>query len=197
MENQITQKFFDILGPITDDRLYFGSSSLDAAFTNDTMFKTPGVIALTDEQRLQVEQLVVDHFKVEKVLWMDTPGGPYGEGGRAVIASTTKIGEDNITYEGKTCYLYQIMFTPRVYDPKTIHDAVKDGCTITPLFFNPETFIPYKKVVITYSPEYTEEILTEEDMKQHLKDKLEKVLENPDDYMQEGYRGVMVRMAIV
>lgn len=74
---------------------------------------------------------------------------------------------------------------------------MKDGCTITPLFFNPETFIPYKKVVITYSPEYTEEILTEEDMKQHLKDKLEKVLENPDDYMQEGYRGVMVRMAIV
>ena len=188
MQNQITQKFIDLLGPITDDRLTFGNYHHEGVHGMDT------VTELTEQQKQQSEQLLKDYFKFKEIKWINHVGGA-GKPVKAVETTTTKLGNSNVMYEGKTGYIYQILFTPRVYDPKTIHDAVKDDCTITPLFYNPETFIPYKKIVIKYSPEYTEEILTEEDMKQHLRDKLEKVLENPDDYMQEGHRGVMVRFA--
>jgi len=195
MENQITQKFIDILGPITDDRLYFGNFSLDASFNNDAMFKTPGVVALTDEQRQQVEQLIIDHYKVEKVLWMDLPSGLTPDGKETIVAQTHKLMDTDTLYKGKTAYVYQITFSPKMYDPKTIHTPVKDGCAVTPLLFNPENFIPSKKIILEFSPEYTQEILTDEDMKQHLREKLEKVLANPQEYEHQGFRACMLRFA--
>jgi hypothetical protein len=200
MENQITQKFIDILGPITDDRLYFGNFSLDASFNNDAMFKTPGVVALTDEQRQQVEQLVIDHFKVKKVLWMELPSGLTEDGEQAIVAKTIKLDdEENPTYEGKTAYVYQIMFSPKMYDPKTIHTPVKDGCTFGPLLYNPENFEPSRSITLTFNPTFPQDVDTKEDqdeiMKQTLRDKLEKVLANPEDYMPEAFRGCMLRFA--
>jgi len=189
MENQITKKFMDLLGPITDGRLHFGNEE-----------QVPGplghyVVALTDKQKEQVEQLIKEHYLVKKVEWINH-AGEAGEAGRAIITQTHKlVDEDYETYEGKTAYVYQILFSPKMYDPKVIHEPVKDGCTITPLVVNPETFIPHKKIIIQYSPEYTTEMLTAEDMKQHLRDKLEKVLANPEEYQHEGFRACLLRFA--
>jgi len=190
MENQITKRVMDIIGPVTNEQYAFGGLNMGAAAGGY------GVTALTDEQKLQVEQLVVDHYKVKKVLWMEIPSGLTEDGEQAIVAQTHKLTDsDYETYEGKTAYMYQILFSPKMYDPETIHEPVKDGCILTPLVYNPTTFTPKRKIIIEYSPEYTNEILTDEDMKQHLRGKLEKVLANPGEYQAEGFRACMLRFA--
>jgi hypothetical protein len=190
MENQITKRVMDIVGPVTNQRYAFGGLNMGAAAGGYD------VTALTDQQKLQIEQLVVDHYRVKKVLWMEIPAGMTEDGKEAIVAKTHKlVDEDYETYEGKTAYMYQILFSPTMYDPKTVHDAVKDGCVMTPTVYNPETFVPSKKIVLQYCPEFTTEILTDEDMKQHLRGQLEKVLANPEDYMPKGFRACMLRFA--
>jgi hypothetical protein len=161
------------------------------------------VTALTDEQKIQVEQLVLEHYKVKKVLWMEIPAGMTEDGKEAIVAKTHKlvdlVDSDYETYEGKTAYVYQILFSPKMYDPKTIHSPVKDGCTFGPLLYNPENFEPSRSITITFSPTYPQDIDNKEDqdevMKQSLHDKLEKVLANPEDYMPQGFRGCILRFA--
>ena len=127
---------------------------------------------------------------------MEIPSGMTEDGKEAIVTKTHKlVDEDYETYEGKTAYVYQIMFSPKMYDPQTIHEPVKDGCTLTPLVYNPATFVPKRKIVIEFSPEYTQEILTEEDMKQYLRGKLEKIFANPEEYQHEGFRACMLRFA--
>jgi hypothetical protein len=189
MENQITKRVMDIVGPVTNQRYAFGGLNMGAAAGGYD------VTALTDQQKLQIEQLVVDHYKVKKVLWMEIPAGMTEDGKEPIVAQTHKLLDTDILYEGKTAYMYQILFSPIMYDPKTVHDAVKDRCTITPTAYNPETFVPSKKIVLEYCPEFTTEILTDEDMKQHLRGQLEKVLANPEQYMPKGFRACMLRFA--
>lgn len=194
MKNQITKRVIDIVGPVTDERLAFGK------YKQEPTLGGYGVVALTDEQRHQIEQLVIDHFKVEKVLWMELPAGMAEDGEQPVVAQTHKLTDsDYKTYEGKTAYMYQILFSPKMYDPKTIHQPVKDGCTFGPLLYNPETFEPSRSITITFSPTYPQDIDSEEDqdkvMKQSLHDKLDKVLANPEEYMPEAFRECMLRFA--
>jgi len=192
MENQITKRVMDIVGPVTDERLAFGLLEMGA---------TAGgyyVTALTDEQIQQIEQLVVDHYKVKKVLWMEIPSRMTEDGEQAVIAKTHKlVDSDYETYEGKTAYMYQILFSPKMYDPKTIHQPVKDGCTFGPLIYNPENFEPSRSITLTFSPTYPQDIDSKEDqeevMKQTLRDQLEKVLANPEEYLPEAFRACMLR----
>ena len=194
MENQITKRMMDIVGPVTDERHAFGKYKQEP---------NPGgynVVALTDEQIQQVEQLVIDHYKVKKVLWMEIPSGLTEDGEQAIVAQTHKLLDTDILYEGKTAYVYQILFTPKMYDPKTIHQPVKDGCTFGPLLYNPETFEPSRSITITFSPTFPQDIDSKEDqeqvMKQFLHDKLDKVLTNPEEYMPEAFRGCMLRFAV-
>ena len=193
MENQITRRMMDIVGPVTDERHAFGKYKQEP---------NPGgynVVALTDEQIQQVEQLVIDHYKVKKVLWMEIPSGLTEDGEQAIVAQTHKLLDTDILYEGKTAYVYQILFTPKMYDPKTIHQPVKDGCTFGPLLYNPETFEPSRSITITFSPTFPQDIDSKEDqeqvMKQFLHDKLDKVLTNPEEYIPEAFRGCMLRFA--
>ena len=195
MENQITQKFIDLLGPITDDKLHFGKYTQQASSVNYN------VTALTEEQRQKVEQLVIDHYKVKKVLWMEIPSGMTEDGKEAIVAKTHKlVDEDYETYEGKIAYVYQIMFSPKMYDPISfMKQPVKDGCTFGPLVYNPETFEPSRSITLTFNPTFPQDIDStvdqEEVVKQSLRDKLEQVLTNPEEYMPEGFRACMLRFA--
>jgi hypothetical protein len=93
------------------------------------------------------------------------------------------------------CYLLSLALTPEVFDPETLHIPVKDGACITPTVYNPETFKPFKKIVLEYSPERAMDGLVtgEDDVKSELRDLLDKVLDNPYDYQVKGDRGVIVR----
>ena len=93
------------------------------------------------------------------------------------------------------CYLLSLALTPEVFNPDTLHTPVKDGACITPLVYNPETFSPFKKIVLQYNPERAQDGLVdgEYELKMEMKDLLDKVLDNPYDYQVKGERGVLVR----
>lgn len=194
MTNQITQKFIDLLGPITNDRAHFTKTPTEVSPIGH------GIHEMSKVQVELAEDIIRDHFKVRKVLWMELPSTITEDGKHAVVAQTHRLSDDEFTgYEGKTAYVYQILFSPIMYDPKNIHDAVKDGCTIIPTVYNPETFTPYRKIVLTWSPKQTQDFPfnnSEEVPKQTLRDQLEKVLANPEQYTPEGHRVCLIRMGV-
>jgi hypothetical protein len=196
MTNQITQKFIDLLGPITDGKSHFSKYAQENVAGGHT------VCEMSKVQLQLAEQLIKDHFKVKKVLWMELPSGLTEDGKEPIVAKTYKlVDEDYETYEGKTAYVYQILFSPKMYDPTSfMKQPVKDGCTFGPLMYNPETFEPSRHIILTFNPTFPQDIDNTEDqtevMKQSLRDKLEKVLDNPEDYMPEGFRACMIRMAV-
>jgi hypothetical protein len=195
MENQITQKFIDLLGPITDGKLHFSKYAQENVAGGHT------VCEMSKVQLQLAEQLIKDHFKVKKVLWMEMPTGLTEDGKETIVAKTHKLTDsDYKTYEGKTAYIYQILFSPIMYDPSTwAKEPVKDGCTFSPLWFDPLTFTPSRRIVLSFNPTFPQDIDStvdqEEVMKQSLRDKLEQVLTNPKDYMPEGFRACLLRFA--
>lgn len=110
---------------------------------------------------------------------------------KAYTAQTIKLGKD-MKFTGKV-YIYNISFTPEMYDPNKIYVPVKDGASITPTIYDPVDFTPKKKIVLEYSPEGILDETNEETKKQEIRDLLDKVLENPQDYQVKGERGVLVR----
>lgn len=196
MHNKITQKFADLLGPITDDRSNFST------FSHSSVSGGYNVTEMSKVQKELTEEILKDHFKLKEINWMELPSG-LDKNQKPIIAQTIKLTDDEVTiYEGKTAYVYMIIFSPKFYNPTNfITNPVKDGCTFGPLVYNSETFEPSRTIILTFNPTFPQDIDSKEDeteiMKQQLRDKLEKVLADPDAYMPEAYRGCMVRMAIV
>jgi hypothetical protein len=110
------------------------------------------------------------------------------ENGKSFTTSSFKY-DEGMKVKGK-CYLYSIYLTPEMYDPLKTLEPVKDGASISPTVYNPETFEPLKKIVLTFSPEGQ---TTDEIRKQELRDLLNKVLDNPKEYESKGTRGVLIR----
>ena len=163
-----------------------------------------GVDNLTQTQITSVENLLKEHFGFSKIEWMDLPAGlitnSLGEE-MAIVAKTKLIGDTPIDdYKDRTCYFYQIVYSPVIYDPKEITIPVKDGMVISPLLYNPATFEPSRKITIEWKPEdlfHDKDIqpITWDDEKTYLREKLEALLANPDEYKPKGKRGLMIRFA--
>jgi hypothetical protein len=85
-----------------------------------------------------------------------------------------------------------------MYDPSTwVKEPVKDGCTFSPLWFDPLTFTPSRRIILSFNPEVViDEDRTLEDIRLDLHLQLDKILDNPEDYMPEGYRVCMIRMVV-
>jgi hypothetical protein len=114
--------------------------------------------------------------------------------GTTYQAQTIKLGDDT-KFVGKVT-LYNMFFTPEMFDPNKIHTTVKDGALITPTLYDPMTFLPTKKIVLTWNPEIKQDILnidTEQEQRQILHNLLDNVLENPEEYELKGDRSVLVR----
>ena len=112
--------------------------------------------------------------------------------GNPLMVQSFKI-SDGVKLMGKG-YLLSVMLSPEMYDPNKVNEPVKDGACITPTFYNAETFEPTKKIVLTYSPERpANEMGSEELIRQELHDLLDKVFDNPEEYVVKGERGVLVR----
>lgn len=113
-------------------------------------------------------------------------------------------------FKGK-CYLLSLALTPEMYDPKKIQEPVLDGACITPTLYDPETFIPKKKIVLEFSPEASQdqsiyaygnpsmindlENTHQEQLRKKLHETLDKVFDNPKMYQVKGEKGVIVRGA--
>ena len=131
------------------------------------------------------------------------------EQGNSVETKTYKIVPQQ-KFKGK-CYLLSLALTPEMYDPKKIHEPVLDGACITPTLYDPETFMPKKKIVLEFSPEASQdksiyalgnpsmindlENTHQEQLRKKLHETLDKVFDNPEMYQVKGEKGVMVRGA--
>jgi hypothetical protein len=186
----IAEKFYAITGEPKEgdlENLYFSKDGL------------------TTEQVTQVEALLKEHFSFNKIEWMDLPAGTFinslGEE-MAVVAKTKLIADTPIKdYKDRTCYFYSIVYSPVIYDPKEIATPVKNGMVISPLLYNPATFEPSRKITIEWKPEdlfHNKDIqpITWQDEKTYIREKLETLLANPEDYKPKGRRGLMLRFAL-
>ena len=156
----------------------------------------------TEEQRTQVEAELIKHFEFDKIVWMDLPSGLTEDEKTAISVKSLKISDlDNPTYKHKVGYVYTISFTPKMYEPGEMYKPLKDGCVFAPTTYNPETFEPKQSITISWSPDFPQDIdapvRTLEDDKQMIRDMLEKVLNNPEEYRPKGYIGCLIRFAAV
>jgi hypothetical protein len=76
--------------------------------------------------------------------------------GTTYTSQTMKLG-DNTKFDGKV-FLYNLSFTPEMFDPNSLHTPVKNGALITPALYDPMTFEPTKKSVLTWSPEMAQDM---------------------------------------
>ena len=153
---------------------------------------------LTDSQRVQLELELIKHFKFYKIVWMELPTGLAEDKKTPISVKSIIISDsDNPTYKHKVGYVYTINFTPKMYEPEEMYKPVKDGCVFAPIIYNPETFEPKRSITISWSPDFPQDInapeRTYEDDKQIIRDMLEKVLSNPEEYTPVGSVGCLLR----
>jgi hypothetical protein len=116
------------------------------------------------------------------------------EDGKPVSAQNFKY-KEGMKIKGK-CYLYSISLTPEMYDPIKAFEPVKNGASISRTVYDPMTFEPRKHILLTWSPEITQDILgldTEKEQRQVIHKLLDDVLDNPEEYKTKGTRHVLVR----
>jgi hypothetical protein len=152
-----------------------------------------GIDNLTARQLKAVESVLIKYLKFDRIEWVDLPrvvslpNGP-------MACHTMKLADNNPpTYENKIGYIYKVMFSPVMYDPTEYVKPVKNGCSMTPVVYDPTNFEPRKHIMLSWSPGDN----SDKQMKFELMDKLFDVLENPEEYMQTGYRAAMIRFATV
>ena len=143
----------------------------------------------------------IKYFEFERIVWMELPYGLTEDKTTPIVAKDVKIFDNNPKYPGKIGYVYKVLFTPKIYDPKSLHEPVKDGCVFAPIMYNPKTFLPTQSITLTWSPEFPQDInapeRTYEDDKQMIRDMLEKVLSNPDEYRPTGHIGCGIRYVAI
>ena len=155
-----------------------------------------GIDNLTSRQLKSVEAVLIKHLKFDRIEWLESPT-THVENFGVITAHTMKlIDNDPPTYENKIGYIYKVMFSPVMYDPTEYVKPVKNGCSITPVVYNPINFQPTKHIMLSWNPEGSG---GDDDarIKLELMDKLYDILKNPEEYMQKGYRSVLLRFAVV
>lgn len=165
---------------------------------------------LSDLQKTEIEDALIEHMGVKSVKWMTLPTELLEEG-KPIIAQSLIMKPDSDfspeatdnKYKDKTAYIYKIAFTPKMYNPAELYEPVKDGCVISPVLYNPTTFVPKRSITLTWNPETLQDDrdpinpMTWEEEKKYFHDKLESVLETPDDYLPKGYIGCLLRAAFI
>jgi len=192
MKSELAQRLLEICTKDVDDL-----SNDPLGHWNKSEFNPKN---LTKEQVLQVEEELIKHCEFERIVWMQLPAD-LDENGEPVIAKSRKITsrETDVTHPGKVGYVYSLVFLPMMYDYEALHTPVKDGCVLAPITYNPTSLLPKRSITIEWSPEFPQDIdnpQTWEDQKKVLHDKLEAVLENPEEYKPNGYRGCLIRYGL-
>lgn len=187
MKSNLTEKLLSICG--SADKTY-GYNDIES------------ITKLSEEQRIQVEAELIKHFEFDKIIWMELPSGLTEDKTTPIVAKSIKISDsDNPIHKHKVGYVYTISFTPKIYEPGEMYKPVKDGCVFAPITYNPETFEPKQSITLTWSPEFPQDIdapkRTYEDDKQMIRNMLERVLDNPEEYRPMGYTGCILRYAVL
>ena len=117
-----------------------------------------------------------------------------GKNGKSYNVNTVKL-SDLMEFKGR-CYLLSLATTPEMYDPSKMCKPVKNGAAISPTVYDPITYEPLKKILLTFSPEMNQDLLVmgrEETLRNNIYKLLDDVLTNPEEYQIKGVKGIMVR----
>jgi len=105
-----------------------------------------------------------------------------------VLSQTQKLVDGKII-EGEF-FIHSITETPVIYDPNIIHLPIKDGCCITPTFYDPLTFSPYKNIVLHLPLDGDDDVLK----RKHLHILLDKIIDNENnEYSAKGKKGLLIK----
>lgn len=85
--------------------------------------------------------------------------------------------------------LYSICQTPIIFEYKNWINTVNDGCSISPIIYDRETFDPKKQIILSFDPTDTDE----KSVREKLHESLDKVIDNPEIYMMVGKKGLLIR----
>ena len=190
MKSELAEKLLAICGSTDPYKIY-------GYFDSEFFTK------LTEEQRIEIESLLIDNLGFDRIVWMDLPAGLTEDGKRAIAVKTRKIVDayDEPPHKGEVGYVFTLSFTPKMYDPMEMYQPVKDGCVFAPVSYNTETFEPKQSITLTWSPDFHQDINAParpyEYDKQMIRDMLEKVLDSPEEYKPAGYIGCLIRYAVV
>ena len=128
----------------------------------------------------------------DELIILERPTITENESKKVISTETFRLGE-NQKFKGK-CYLLSMSLTPIMYDPTSLNEPVLDGCLITPTVYDPQTFEPKKKIIVEFSPELLQDGKQDDDsFKTQLRERFDRVLNNPEKYTPKGTRGVIVR----
>jgi hypothetical protein len=190
MKSELAEKLFSICG---SENIYetYGYNDLKS------------ITQLTEEQRIEIESLLIDNLGFDKIVWVGLPAGLTEDGEKAFVVKTRKIVDayDEPPHKGEVGYVFTLTFTPKMYEPGEISKPVKGGCVFAPTAYNSETFQNEQSITLTWSPSSLQDVdapvRTYEDDKQMIREMLEKVLDSPEEYRPVGYTGCLIRYAAV
>ena len=117
-----------------------------------------------------------------------------GNDDKRYAANTVKL-SDLMEFKGR-CYLLSLGLTPEMYDPSRLIKPVKNGAAIGPTIYDPTDFTPRKHILLTWSPEMSQDTSNDNDeltLRDGMHKLLDDVLDNPDEYKTKGLRNVLVR----
>jgi hypothetical protein len=109
--------------------------------------------------------------------------------GKGWICETIKLGEFN-DFRGQVL-LYSIFQGPEIFVQEKFYEPVKDGCSITPMIYDPTTFEPSQRIMLGFNPEDLQDRVL--NFRKELHETLDKILDNPNEYQLRGERPIMVR----
>ena len=151
-------------------------------------------LELTPEQLMTIvdELKQCEEFKDTEIEIMNFPAQMKEEGDSAISARTIILHEG--TKFGKKCYLYKISLTPELYEKDYINTT--PGSYITPAIYNPESFIPEKKIVLAYDMVGHQDDITFGNInyRKSIHDTLDNILDNMANYEKvPNHRCIMIR----
>jgi hypothetical protein len=190
MKSELAEKLFSICG----------SADLYASYGYNDI---KSITQLTEEQRIEIESLLIDNLGFDKIVWVGLPAGLTEDGEKAFVVKTRKIVDpyEEPPHKGEVGYVFTLTFTPKMYDPMEMYQPVKDGCVFAPVSYNTETFEPKQSITLTWSPDFHQDINAPakpyEYDKQMIRGMLEKVLDSPEEYKPAGYTGCLIRYAAI
>jgi len=155
---------------------------MDNTLYGKNLEKYKDIIMNTDEFK-ECESLEIIEYPIVK-----------SRNGEGLKPYTIKL-SDLMKFKGK-CYLLSLNLTPEMYDPNQLLKPVKNGAAMGPTIYDPSTFEPRKHILLTWSPEMSQDISGVNDeltLRNDIHKLLDDVLDNPDEYKTKGFRAVLVR----
>lgn len=155
-------------------------------------------------RNIHKELMETDTFANTNLVIIDQPTTkiPVDESNWLLKSCQTFRVTDNTKFDGDF-HLYSIEISPRMYNTDLLHEFDDRMAIVSPNIYDPETFVPYKYIMLRWSPELFQDVraLGLEDSVEELKtmfhnlltDVMNSLEKGDDKYLQKAYRNVSIQ----